>query len=759
MSPIDSIAARNHLRHSGEAPGYVPRHSIRMTDHMIRAFSGRGSISLRDHTVTGLQSLQFTPIEHANWRFDLAFRELSTGCLIVDDIDELWELHARAGRGHHPLGLNFGTAPGPRRSTSDDPSRAVVPQECWIGDNSIIRTGTFHKRIDGTTISFALVTEVAASRESDAICVRVHLENRRSESLQLSVHPRQRVIDPSMVEYPQPNTAHSDDWRTISHPTRQWPFWKSDVAKSFTSSVETDLDIDETGDCWLIHVPPQSVREFALIIRLGDNSKAEPLEPGGASDRGRLNEECRRALDSGAVRWERWSSGFPALHTGNLRLGRLYEASLRTMLESTWSRPDWFIDPFYSAGTWAMTLAWDISFSSRVLSLGDADGIRQTLVALVHAGLGEHSYISWKGELGHHYVFTVFAGVRLVRDYLEVTGDRSILEEPVDSSTLQDALWHALESVAESCVSERGLVNFGDNAHAYLETRTDGYQFEVATASILFVHSVDWLTSLTGEKRCRVARGIVAEAAEKVWDPKQNWYANRASTGDQEHFWSYHLFEALSASYLTVERRRRLASHLHDGAFLGPHGVYSVSRHDRVHWDRDDADWGGGGQYTGMPLRIAQSLWELGDGASAWDVLRRCLTWVDAFPVIPQEISVDALATLDLEQGAEIAAGAGAQAIIFGLFGIQPLANGDLRVAPLRPDSEVLPARLERYVHRGHSISVELSSSTFVVEVAGSVRRSAFGTAIVLSADCTVVESEATGSNLAEDAPEMVSDE
>jgi hypothetical protein len=150
-----------------------------------------------------------------------------------------------------------------------------------------------------------------------------------------------------------------------------------------------------------------------------------------------------------------------------------------------------------------------------------------------------------------------------------------------------------------------------------------------------------------------------------------------------------------------------MIGHLKEGEFLGPLGVYSISKADRVHWDLEDVDWGGGGQYTGEPLRLAESLYRLGYPELAWDILRRCTQWTSYFPYITQEIFADNPRSPEVEMPLEIAAGSGVQAVIFGVFGLSPHLDGTLVISPSY-HQELGQAKLTGYRFRGHSYDVLL---------------------------------------------------
>jgi len=81
---------------------------------MLRLFNGRGSVSVRDRSVTGLHTLLFPPISAGakfglvhDYRFQLAFHEGGSGVLIQDVVQDAYEHMMLTGKGPHPLGLNF----------------------------------------------------------------------------------------------------------------------------------------------------------------------------------------------------------------------------------------------------------------------------------------------------------------------------------------------------------------------------------------------------------------------------------------------------------------------------------------------------------------------------------------------------------------------------------------------------------------------------------------------------------------------------
>jgi hypothetical protein len=197
---------------------------------------------------------------------------------------------------------------------------------------------------------------------------------------------------------------------------------------------------------------------------------------------------------------------------------------------------------------------------------------------------------------------------------------------------------------------------------------------------------------------------------------------------------SYHTFDLLRQPSLTEARRRRLAGHIVPGEFLGPYGMYSIALSDDAHWDMQDCDWGGGGQYVGQSLRIAESLFRMEESKRGWDVLSRCLLWADCFPYIPQSIYTDELAMQEHERGwsLQISAGAGAEAILHGVFGFLPQNDGGLVVRP-HYQASLGAANLKGFRFRGHRYDLSMNAKTFEVHRDGVlVARKRHGAAITI---------------------------
>ena len=116
------------------------------------------------------------------------------------------------------------------------------------------------------------------------------------------------------------------------------------------------------------------------------------------------------------------------------------------------------------------------------------------------------------------------------------------------------------------------------------------------------------------------------------------------------------------------------------------------------------------------PRRGTSHHYRMEEPERAWDVLSRCLLWVDRFPYFPQTIYTEELAMQEHERGwsLQISAGAGAQAIIHGVFGLMPQDDGSLALRP-HYNKSLDTASLNGYRFRDHLYDFRMDAKTFQV--------------------------------------------
>jgi len=664
---------------------------------MLRIFNGRGAVSIRDKSVTGLQYLQFPPIDVPDYRFSLAFREAQAGTLIQDTVPDFFEHLLRTGKGPNPLGLNF--TPGT--------PYVLLWQRAYWQPNALFRTGTFDKQLHGHWISIGISTKASVSAAHDQVYLEVKIHNREPGTLLLTVIPNQRASGlglsiPNVKSQPAGPVTRPDAYTLAS--------------KQVRITVVSDLQ-ERTTNGWEWKISGETTRtaHFGIIVQQTQTPAPNIYAPDIAQGMAGADQAWNARLQ--------WAAeNIPQVSSDDAAFNDFYARCILSVLEARWERENFFLNPFYAVGTWTYSVAWDTSFASELLSMLDPQGLRQTLIAYVRAGLLKSSYIPWNGKAGQYwYVQTPFAVMRILQEYLLQTGDRSILTRSVGGLSVLDQMKQAGQEMEKRFARPDGLLDFGSGSQRFLEIRTDGYQHIVAAdnglAAEYFGQIAEWCRERHDPEAAQFEKWSdrIRESMEKeLWDHRKGWFVSQYPDGSRHLVWSYHLFDLLDEGVLSATQQKHLISHLKEGEFLGPYGMYSISTADSAHWDREDADFGGGGQYAGMPLRIAESLYHLGYGELAWDILARCTQWARYFPYIPQSIFTDFPGNTQVEMPLELSAANGIQAILFGVFGLRPQEDGSLEILPSY-HHEMGHATMTGYRYRGHSYSVLMDSREYSV--------------------------------------------
>lgn len=667
----------------------MPRGEIAFRGRELLLFNGRGSVSVRDKSVTGLQQLLFPPISMRDYAFFLWFRDATTGTLIQDIVPDVYERADVTGQGGNPLGFNF--VPG-------TPFVMLLQRAYWE-PNAYYRTGTFHKELKGHWISFRIKTKASVSAVADEVFLRVTLENRESSPLVLTAIPYQRDGLPPGMSATPPTPA-----TPATHPSFN-TLQEKQTRISVVSSLPTH---NNSGWHWAIAGHSESTANFAIILQ------QLPGKPPAASEMGIAQKE-KAAADATRDRLQWAADHLPEVTTSDPAFDDLYRRCILSVLMTRWDRKNFVIQPYYAVGTWLSMVAWDTSYASEMLSLMDPAGLRKALLLYLRIGLFKYSYVPWNGKTHPYwYAQSPFAAIRILQDYLRQTGDVSFLNHPVGGTTVFGKMKQVGLELEKKFAQPDGLLDFGPGSQKILEIRTDGEQHTVAAdngmAVAYFRQLAAWCRTRhdpDAAKFERWADKLDHAINQKLWDKKAGWFVNLYPDGSRHLVYSYHQFALLDTGILSAEQQHLLVSHIREGEFLAPYGMFSISRSDLVHWDLEDVDWGGGGQYAGKPLRIAESLYRLGYAETAWDLLSRCTRWTKHFPYIPQEIFGNFVGYPKVEMPLQLSAGSGVQAVLFGAFGLRPHQDGSLSISPSY-HHQLGIARMTGYKFHGHTYGVTM---------------------------------------------------
>lgn len=683
----------------------MSRPRIALQGRALRLFNVRGSVSFRTSTVTGLKAMIYPPFNPSETAvppplglpeggyFNLSFREEETGTLIQDIQDEFAD----------PLYLNQKPNSANRLGpvyNDQEASSILLSQDAHWWPHCYVRTGIFNRTVKGKLISFKAECRVFLSAFDDEIYEELDLSNSTDGVLSLTIIPDQ-----------PPPAANKGDERKPAF-----------VHIQGDSSLEVVSDIGPAGsEGWHIQIPPGSKRtvRFAVVIK----SRTAISVPGFHVAELAAKIEHSNAANLQQFEWA--SSQLPQVHTDNPMLDEFYKRSILSVLFCRRVRSNFYVQPFYDLGYCrGAAVAWDTSFSSRLLVQLDPKGLLGMITAFLRAGGALNStYLEWNGKARGWYAQSPFALMDMLSDYIRLTGDSGAVDTPVGKFSVLDYLVQAGNEFIAHYIGSNDLIDIGEGTGKMLEIRTGGYEHVVAAINALAVDYFNQLSEWCAEHHnadAEVFRATARKIKEALntllWDDGAGWYANLYPDGDRHMVYSYHQFDVLRTEAVTKERKSRMAERIREGEFLAPYGMYSIALSDQEHWDMEDCDWGGGGQYVGQSLRVAESLYSCGEAERAWQLLSRCTRWVERFPYFPQTIYGDELALQahQIDWPLQISGGAGAQAIIGGVFGIRPQFDGSLIIEP-NYNSTLGTAKLSNYRFREHVYELNVTASGFQV--------------------------------------------
>lgn len=627
------------------------REQMQFEDDQVLLFSGRGSVSPREFSMTGFTNVEFLPIALHNYNFYIQIEEESTKTLMRDDVPIDWKKWTDEGQGWDPLAANF---------RSYAPKVVVTQDEVWK-PNLYTRTGTFFKEINGKNINLGLKTATCVSTKTDEVLLRYEIYNRDKAPVSLCLQPVHLINS-----LPCGGQSGSADIKTST------PFKIS--SEQMQINVSSNIS-DYTEKGFRVTVKPHETSCLYFSISFSKGNQKDPaLYQTDLADRFEMAQKDTRE------RFDWASAKLPLLQTGNKLISDLYYRSLLSVLMCRNDRENLVIKPFWSVGTWKFTISWDNSFASDILAMLDPNSLKETIRLNFEKGQMKKTYIAWDGNMiDILYIQEPFAIQIMLDAYLNHTGDISILNEKAGDKTFYEWMVKWAEELHNNYGRSDGLIDIGYSTEKIIEIRTDGYNHVVPIVNGLTMDLYGELSrwaSLIGkskdhDKFLSWKNVIQRSFGDKMWNKEKQWFDNLYPDGSKGEVYTYHLFDLLASPNITGEQRLGLVSHIKENVFLGKFGFYSIARNDSVHWDRIDGDWGGGGQYAGMPSRIARNLYNTGFAQLGWDVLKRYAGYVNYFPYLSQNPSTDKPVQDRSSMPLQISAGSAAEAIIYGTFGVK----------------------------------------------------------------------------------------
>ena len=684
---------------SPEDPEYfaMDREHIAFDDEHVLLFNHRGFVSPRQYSVTQFTNVWFLPLGSPRYEFNLNFFDKATGRLIEDDVPTKWKSWIDDGGSYDPLGSNF---------RPNSPSIMVTQDEKWQ-PNQYERTGTFHKEYNKKWVSFSARSVTNVSFEDDEVFIKLSLTNRNSKNLDMTIIPNQ--VAEIMERYSKEGSVEGSK--------------KADSLDAFTigsrlAHARVSSSIQKTSDQGFeISIPPGITQTYYFAVQFYEaQDEAPEIHQSDIEARMTKADNKTREMLSWAY------NKLPKLTSSNKQLELYYYRCMLSVLMSRYENPSYISDVFWAVGTWPYTISWDTSYSSDLIAMLDAESLKNAILTDFEQVQLKKTYVGWNGAHWEIlYIQEPFALQIMIEAYIRHTGDYSIFDEKAAGKSVWEWMQAWVVELQENYTNDLGLIDVGYNTEKIIEIRTDGYNHSVPITNTLTIDLLYTMSDWAAKRNEKKQEQIYFKDAEKLrdlvdkymWNEELGWFDNYYPDGSKGTIWTYHLFDLLGTDYLPNDKAYRLVSHIQEGEFLGKYGVYSIARRDTVHWDLIDSDWGGGGQYAGMPGRISRNLYKRGFAGKGWDILKRHIRYVDHFPYLPHNPRIDTPEQDRSSMPLQISAGAGWEAIVFGTFGVK-IEKDKLTIKPFNHE-DIGEATLKDIVWKGRRFAVKLTRKTFSV--------------------------------------------
>lgn len=413
--------------------------------------------------------------------------------------------------------------------------------------------------------------------------------------------------------------------------------------------------------------------------------------------------EIARSVSDWKRRVRRLCERMPSLETDSRELEQLYCRSLLHLLLNEWNVPEFGLKPYYATGGinggCVCNYLWNYGEIYRLWPILNPDAAKAHIRTFLKLDLSNcYAFDPIRLEaLGPYYPINHEKVLLLSHAYVLETGDKAFLDEILDGKSVvarlvESALAH--DDLSKPAV----LVDYGNGNH-HLELRKE-YRYDGIIPDMNLRRIVCFRLA---DELCRIAKydpkvDLVARAGalkklvrEKLWDAKTGWFDNidTGKGGRRDRRWTMQMFKALGWGdwALDPDVENALVGHLMDETeFLGQYGIHSLSKKDPA-YDKNDVDNGGPGACVSFAPAVVDRLYRSGRATEAERIFKRLWWlggtlpyWGDSHYADRMDYRRDTPLQNDI-QGAALA-----QTVIFGLFGIEPRADGTFGVNPHLPE-------------------------------------------------------------------------
>ncbi|MBO4345899.1 MAG: hypothetical protein J5833_09080 [Victivallales bacterium] len=466
-------------------------------------------------------------------------------------------------------------------------------------------------------------------------------------------------------------------------------------------------------------------------------------------------EQCKTEAEQWwQSRLERLFQQMPSLQSDNSSLVKYYNRSLLHLLMNEWNVPSFHLHPHYGTGCISgdtiCCYMWNYGGPCRMWSILNPKSAKEHLLHLLSLDLC-HCYAFFADDgagFGPYYQINHEKVIFLAYYYVMQTRDTAILKKVVNGKTVIELLVeHAL--MHDDISKPATMVDYGPaNDHLELRSPTigtdptmryNGVMPDLNLRRIPLMHLVDSLCRLAKHKPpvdlLQRAADLKTLLHRELFSKKEGWFKCLSAEGLTIFRYTVQMFKALGWGdwVFEPEAEKALVKHLmSEKEFLGPFGVHSLSKTDPAYYE-GDVDNGGPGSCVSFPAAIIERLYRSGRIKEAENILARLLWMGDslAYWGDSQRADVKDYRRISHLQ-CDIEGAVPAQAIIFGMFGIEINPDFSVSVSPhLYPNTRRMALRNVRLA--GMVFDVQCTEKGFVVVCNGRRHAHAYGETCILS--------------------------
>lgn len=516
-----------------------------------------------------------------------------------------------------------------------------------------------------------------------------------------------------------------------------------DGCLSISTSLPEPVWFDP-GSMWQsrISLAPGASGDYHVLIELGRNPTDPQLSRKHLENAEQLIGEARAAY---AKETDELLQRLPKLTASNKELEAYYYRSMAVLFTNKWKVPEFVLQPYFGSGGvigGSVTLhLWEFGLPAQLFPLFDSASSRNHIRQFLKVDITRRSrFEPMSGEgAGSWYQVNQDKIIELIYYYVLHTGDRAFLQEKVEGKTI---LEHVLDNAlfGDDLKKPVTLVDYGPEGEHHLELRR-GYPYQGIMPDLNALRYQSYLRAWELSGLAGKPMKLLIQRAEQLkqllkkelWSEKDRWFWFEINKKRDLRFTNF-MYTLIGTGVFDPELEKGLMLHLNEPEFLGAYGMHSISKLDPA-YDQVDFDHGGGGSYVAFPPLICQQFYKAGYKAEADDLFQRHLWWGAHLPYWGDSKAANFKGYReDTPLQSDFSALAGAQAVLFGLFGISVSAEGTILINPVSPSFSP-ELKLEGLKLRGKTIDIISNGLEYTVVTNGTTYKRKIGESVTIPAN------------------------